>query len=1257
MLEEIIIAIASQTARVGFRAFFNRDSDVVQRAIISTSGRFPKIESVETNLKQWITTESFVDLLERVHAGERDFEDRVVTSFIEEGNFYLPLHEERIRLGAKIVACFMSELYASIYRGSDGILALSNRQEQISIENKRYWDTRLAELETRLPSKVANAVAKNISVGHEELLDPTETRLAAKIDSARDLIDAGNVHSASVLLKQLVNDAQQEPEAIKFRIATNLGACALAEGDYHGASAHLEEAYRLQPENVKAIANASVAAQLIGNNERALKLALKARELEPKNSQATSVFIGELWNTGNRERLQSLIDEESWIMRDKQCRLVLSRVWMKQARFDEAIALCRSLVKDDPNDATARLALAQCFLNSFQIDPSLTRYGSKPMDLLHKAKEEADNALSLLQPTELSEQIREAFVTRSCANALLGETADALSDLDSVLKEAPTHDDALFNKGKLLLFHEDKPIEARALLESIREPRLRNEALVPLAVACINSGDHESAIGLLKGSFTLQNPTWKDVDMAELLRQAEMSTGREDSVGPLVKAALECSPNDPRLLCLFALERELAGDIEEAENAFLQAIQNAGDGEQGELSVRLGSLYRDQKRYSEAANQFSEVISDVPEHPLAINLLSCLVNGKRLREALSWARKIRRVHSKPPRMVLDVEAQILARIGDVRGALKLWEDLRTRSDAVPADLVRVAELQYACGERVAASATICRINPKELLNNPHSLMILAQLKLILGMPGYLDDAYLARRHGTNRPDVQMGYCGTFMSRDKGWMEPKEVGPGCAVLLKREASEQWWLILDDSDESLSHYEIPSTHHLARELLGRGTGDAIVLREGLEDLSYQIVAVQSKYVRAFQETIDEFSTRFPEHKGMYRVSFKDDDFSPLFQSVDDRYRLGTAAENFYAEGRLPFASFCSIMGKSVPEVWSVCTQGEFVPIRFGNGTIADAIRAGALLKDADVLTLDAVALLTVHKLGVIDHLRRRFSRVALPQQIVHDLQEEYALTLMASRPAGLLGKDVTGQYTLTEISEEGWREWREYLLSILEFAESLDSVPSYPLLDADDLEATENILTKAGAAASHFGYEEPDSKALLLCDDYPLSEYSRSIGTYSVNTQAALLELNRSNLISDEEYSRFVEQLVQLNYRLTEVRPEDIVRRLEASGFTTTDGIRAMLKTLEGPVCSEDAALSVAAEVIVRVDGKALVGQTELILSMLVSTLKRGRDPERVLPKFKEVLASMLTLAPFTRDRLMKSLKLHMQTSTAINLKVP
>ena len=121
----------------------------------------------------------------------------------------------------------------------------------------------------------------------------------------------------------------------------------------------------------------------------------------------------------------------------------------------------------------------------------------------------------------------------------------------------------------------------------------------------------------------------------------------------------------------------------------------------------------------------------------------------------------------------------------------------------------------------------------------------------------------------------------FIGREKEWVEPSGVGPGCAVRLKGESSEQWWQILDDGEESRGPHELPSNHELAQQLIGRRVGDTIVLRKDLEDLSYEVEVIQSKFVRAFQETSEEFSTRFPGHTGLSRVRVEDSDFTKIFQ----------------------------------------------------------------------------------------------------------------------------------------------------------------------------------------------------------------------------------------------------------------------------------------------------------------------------------------------------------------------------------------
>ena len=186
------------------------------------------------------------------------------------------------------------------------------------------------------------------------------------------------------------------------------------------------------------------------------------------------------------------------------------------------------------------------------------------------------------------------------------------------------------------------------------------------------------------------------------------------------------------------------------------------------------------------------------------------------------------------------------------------------------------------------------------------------------------------------PDIHFGYFCLFLARGKDWCEPESIRPNCSVLLKSEGSERWWLILDNGEESHGPHEISQSQELAQRLLGRQVGDTIILRHGIEDLAYEVADVQSKFVRAFQEKAEEFSTRFPENMNLFRVRVEEDDLSKIFQTIDRRAQFVHRAERIYREGTLPFATFCSLVGMSTIEGWNGFTNNASTFIRFGAGT---------------------------------------------------------------------------------------------------------------------------------------------------------------------------------------------------------------------------------------------------------------------------------------------------------------------------------
>ena len=1111
----------------------------------------------------------------------------------------------------------------------------------------------IADLKASFSSFLDTAVAQVGAAEPGSLPDPEHHELAKQIDSARDLVNRGFVDTAREELERLWEEAESIPDELKFRILTNLGACELAAEDLAAAASYLEQAHSVQPEDQKAISNAALAAHLRMDSEQAIELALEARARKPEDSQATAVLLQEYWQGGQGDQLEELVAAEAWIALDRNCGMTLAEIRVRQSRFEEAVALCRTLVEAEPKDTAIHLVLSECLLNQAHAELRLSgSHSSESLERLHEADKRATRAIQLLRSIQLQERLHEALVTRAGVQALLGATLGAMRDLSEVLDKAPAHPDANFTKG-LLLLEAGQPAEARASLEKLLGSQRHEDALPLLASACLNSGDAGAALEILEGTLSLERPGWDDVYRGAILLRAEKACRVQDSVGPALEAALAEHPDDPRLLTLAAARCDHLGDPEGAEGSLLKALEAAAEADRREILTRLATFYQNRERFGEAADHLTEVVGGSPGHPAAVELLVCLVNSKRLRAALDWARRVRGAHPQLPRLVLEVEARILERAGDVREAVQRLREIRSHDDGTPVDGVNLAAAQFRCGERDAAIETALGIGASELCDDPRSILKLAQLKLQLGEEGYLEDAYVARRCGINDPDVQLAYMGLFLAGDREWVEPETVGPGCAVLLKGERGDQWWQVLDEGEEPRTDRELQSSHDLAARLLGRGKGDTIVLREGLEDLSYEIAAVQSKFVRAFQETAGDFSTRFPEHTGLSSVTADDDGMVKVFQQIDLRDHFYRELERAYQEGRLPLAAFSSRLRRPVLELWHAYTGNTSTRIRFGAGTEEEATEASELLREADVVVLDMLALLTVHDLGLATHLRSRFPRVAVPQYVIDELQEtHYGELVMGSAPAGFWAKDSSGQYTATQVSDEAWARRKEFVSTLLEFAESFERIPSYRMLDIHDAEMQIDVLTAAGVGAVYAGEERPANRLVLVSDDLVLANFARSVGVGAANTQSVLEDLRKHDAITDEAYSQWIERLALLNYWFVRVSAEDVARRLETNAYGTTEGTRAMLRTLEGPDCSEDRAIAVASQVIASLAGRALPKQMDFILLAVLATLRNGREMSSVLWRFREVLAESLlsVLSPASRHRLLQTADIYIRTLT-------
>jgi hypothetical protein len=230
--------------------------------------------------------------------------------------------------------------------------------------------------------------------------------------------------------------------------------------------------------------------------------------------------------------------------------------------------------------------------------------------------------------------------------------------------------------------------------------------------------------------------------------------------------------------------------------------------------------------------------------------------------------------------------------------------------------------------------------------------MLAHLKRFLGVPSYIEDAYLSRCHGLNDPNIQMAYFSLFLSEGRDWEEPSVVEQGCWVRVKADGEEKWWHIVEDKDGPNSGRELSPNYELSQHLLGSCVGDVFDLQQGLGEISCEIVELQSKYVRAFQEIWEEFPMRFPSNPSFSRIRM-DDSFTPIFHSVDLRYQYVGNIEKLYESHQLPFVSFCSLIGNSTLSTWLEYVERSDKQVWFGEGTVQEAEEGARILRNADTI----------------------------------------------------------------------------------------------------------------------------------------------------------------------------------------------------------------------------------------------------------------------------------------------------------------
>jgi tetratricopeptide (TPR) repeat protein len=1070
-----------------------------------------------------------------------------------------------------------------------------------------------------------------------------------RVDQARRLLESGKSKTARQLLEELRKDiaSLNPPKSLLFRIATNIGSCAIQLNDEQSAIREIELAYQLEPENPKAITNLSAIALLKKEPQKALELANRARKQSSQDSIATGNFIQALFALGRESELEQLIEREAWIKKDTNCCFAIGTNFFNQGRFADAESFFRLGLAADSSEPRLQVSLAHSLIRPVQHgllgQPILNwKFPADIAPKLHEAEQLLSQAISTKEESEDRHFFAFAHVLRADVRRMLGDDAGAISDCNIALHENPLEESALSIKA-LAHLHVGQFDEAIESFKGVKSEDARRHILLPWGTAYVASKNPEKLVGLLSPYWQPSSGQPEQIRIADLLLWAYGELKNPEAADELIGELQSVWPKNPDALSAIAGYRAQEGKIDAAVGLFTEALAYASDPGRDFIALQLADIFYKKDEFAKAAELYESAADLTTDNDLSRKYLLCLYNSGPHKEALSLA-KLLRGDGEPLSVVSQIEANILAEIGDPKTAQQIMERL---SQLHPKNhSYRIAAAQFAMrrGHHADARILLEQIPFAEIRAEPNLLIQAAQFRAVLAMGDVLKYMYQARRVGFNVPQVHAQYVGLFLGReqvDHVSLTKTVVDGDCAVLLQVGSDRRSYTILSEIDLHPERGEISPAQAETMKLLGRKSGDKFVFGADAfgNEIECTIVEVQSKFVRAFQETIQQFPTLFPTDRTLQGIDAPYEKLRDgMFRQLDAQQERFRKLAAIYESRQATFEVLANALQCSPIDLWGMLTGGRYCAFANFSGSQEDFQTEAATASKADKLLLEFTAIFTFAQLDLLDRLKKRYN-LFVTQPVLDALAEAHA-KLAISKPSITVGKDGEN-YVRDEITAERLAANKSFLERILVFlAQHVTTVPVPSLLDTDP--ATDGVRDLLGPISISSLFAARAEKMPLYSDDQMLRILARNEWQIEgTSAQAILHELRSKNILTKDEHVAAVAKLFFMNFSVVLISADNLMWTFDFVHYRITEDVKKILSVFHGPLCTFESAVEVLCETTKRMWLENPLYHYKIdLLDAILDALGTNRPTNQVAQHFTQKIQLKLFLVPNAADAIVQ-----------------
>jgi len=1120
-------------------------------------------------------------------------------------------------------------------------------------------------------------LSENISISKDSESVLEDCKYKSDIDQAKILLDNQQYEAAKKIYEKLIENFRfdhQVPKLAKFKVYNNLGCCQLNLGFPKEAVENFKIAYNIiGPTSVIACKNRAVASLLEDKPEEGLGYIDAAIVLAPEDNECIHIKAALLRASGRFEESIKLYSEEEdgkvkikkRFENDSRTFLNLAIAHGKQDRYFEAKDFFKKALELESDSAEICFSYA-AYLLEHVMKERAWRFGLSAEDIsdLKESEEFFTKAIEILKHTDRKKELEDAYINRSSVRAVLEKFKLALKDVEMALEINPKNFQAYANKGRI-----------NRLTNNI------NEAINDFKLAIDNGADKDDIIPLLV-SCHLEEPNSNPEEAINVINKyySQTEISRSIVVGPLI---VECyvakndfenarvildglykeHGRDPKILLAEADLKKAEGDLTAFEALSKEALEKSKDGEKYVAALHIANYYKSIGAYEKAISFYELFVSQGLFDDSLRDYLICLYKAKEnrsenIKKCLDVCENIRKTQGNIP-FVLELEASIYQELGKLQEASDLYSKLCAIEPHVARHKLNYAATLIDIGRERKEEGRKLLLEIKDKIEEKDYLLMLSKFLARIGLfDDAIQKAYKVLELDFNNPENQLWYIYLFLQRGNKpsvLFDSDTVKENFYIKFKKDGREQELLMIDDSSASPSRGEIYKNSAFGRLLYGKKIGDKVEIKTkgGTIEL-IEIIGVKSKYVKMFQEILDNFNSYFPDNNALIKIEASPEKITPILKRMSERTAV---ILDMYRARKLTIGALSTLQNRNLFITWSVLCAQENTPLYCASGSAVEQRQEQELVSTSRKILIDPISLFTLAYLDILELPKKYFDEVFIARTTIDEIE----IAIMEEERYGDKGYTAlfyhAGKPYKSEVNPDEIKRRISFLKKIRDYVSRGFTVVGLnkPLIAS--LEEKQNLL---GRAYVYIIQTCQENSLPLFCDDQMFKELIfNEYKLHSFSIQNFLVKLVEAGLVEEKEYFRKIVELAKAGYHYLSISARMLFYVAGKSQFNITDSdFDTLFNILSSKETSIDSLLNVTTDFMKLIYRETLLPQTrtQYLFSVLkaIATHRDIREVKQLIRRFKHMLNKKLGLINFIMPEIDKEIKVWFRNNYPISL---